>query len=131
MVVRAENDKNETVPLKKSNKTATTTAGSGTTAGTAKGKASATVEYAFEYYSAADRHLVIEPVLQSESNILFYPRSKPVSVEDECVSNIQFQAKNGLVIKGKVEPPTEGVSIRIINNKTGEEVAQVQTDSAG
>jgi hypothetical protein len=35
------------------------------------------------------------------------------------------------MIKGKVEPVTEGVTIKIINNKTGEEVAVVQTDAAG
>ena len=88
--------------------------------------------YTWEYYSPVDRKLVIEPQITGEgANLLFYPQRKVVEVEDECVRDIVFEAKTGLMITGRIEPPTPDVKIRILNRKTSQEVITVLTDASG
>lgn len=87
--------------------------------------------YTFEYFSPVEQNLIIEPSIDGDANLLFYPKRKQITVGGECVSNIQFETKTGHVITGKIEPPTEGVLIRIINTKTKNEVVSTHTDSTG
>jgi len=69
--------------------------------------------YSFEYFSQPDESIILEPRLQEGSNLLFYPKTKEFTIEDECVLDIKFEAKSGLIITGNVVPPTEGVNIKI------------------
>lgn len=85
-------------------------------------KSSGTV-YSFEYFSPVDKNLIIEPQISGDANLLFYPKRKHITVGGECVSNIVFETKTGHVISGKIDPPTEGVQIKVINTKTMQEVA--------
>lgn len=98
---------------------------------TLKLKKSSDTVYTFEYFSPVDKNLTIEPQLTEDANLLFYPKRKDIAIEDECVTNIVFEAKTGLVIIGAIDPPTEGVNIRIINSKTLQEVVTVKTDTSG
>jgi hypothetical protein len=74
--------------------------------------------FLFDYFSPVDKNLIIEPQITVDANLLFHPQRKEITVDDECVSNIIFEAKTGLLIAGHIDPETEGVSIRIINSKT-------------
>lgn len=74
-------------------------------------------EFQFEYYSPSDKKFLIEVQLTEDANLLFYPQKKEVTIDAECVSNIVFEAKTGLFIAGQIDPPTEGVSIKITNSK--------------
>lgn len=62
---------------------------------------------------------------------MFYPKTKEFTIEDECVLDIKFEAKSGLIITGNVVPPTEGVNIKIKEKISGKEVANVTTDAKG
>jgi hypothetical protein len=42
-----------------------------------------------------------------------------IDVQDDCVTDIKFEAKSGLVIEGKFDPPTSGVHVTIINKSNG------------
>ena len=47
-----------------------------------------------------------------------YPKKTEVVLKDECIKDIKFEAKSGLILQGSIDPPTEGVTIKITNNKT-------------
>ena len=88
-------------------------------------------EYTFEYYSPPGRTLLIEPVLQDEGNLLFYPQKNEIKLKEECVHGIKFEAKRGLVLSGSIDPPTADVQIKVTNVETKEEVAVLLTDAQG
>ena len=94
-------------------------------------KSGNTNEFTFEYYSSVDQSFVIEPQLSEDGNLLFYPQRKQISVGGECITNIQFEAKTGYVVIGKIEPATEEVAIKVTNKKTQQEVTTVFTDATG
>lgn len=52
-------------------------------------------------------------------------------MKDECIDNIKFEAKTGLIIQGAIDPPTQDVEIKVLNNNTKEVVATLNTDKAG
>ena len=87
--------------------------------------------YSFEYFSPIDQSFVIEPQLLDDSNLLFYPQRKQISVGGDCITNIVFETKTGYVVEGKVEPATEDVAIKVTNKKTLQEITTVFTDANG
>ena len=94
-------------------------------------KKSKDLTYTFEFYAPVGKSLVIEPKASADANLLFSPLKKDISVENECVKNIVFQAKSGLIISGQITPATEGVLIKIKNTKTGQDVVTITTDASG
>lgn len=62
-------------------------------------KSSETI-YTFEYFSPVDKKLTVEPQITGDANLLFFPKKKDIAIEDECITNIVFEAKSGLVISG-------------------------------
>ena len=87
--------------------------------------------FTFKHFAQLGQSVLIEPVLLEEGNLLFYPQSRQIIMKEECVSDIKFEAKKGLILSGKIEPATENVKIKIINNKTKEEVISILTNSEG
>lgn len=56
--------------------------------------------YGFEFFAPVGETLQIVPTTLKDSNLLFSPASVDISVENECVKNIIFTAKTGLIISG-------------------------------
>jgi len=83
----------------------------------------------FKYSTSPDTEIIVEPKLTQESSLLFYPKSQKVTVTDECIDNIVFQAKSGLIINGKIDPPVEDVDLFIYSNE--ELVSQAKSDKQG
>ncbi len=52
-------------------------------------------------------------------------------MKDECISDIKFEAKSGLILQGSIIPSTAGVEIKVTNDKTKEVVATLSTDKEG
>jgi hypothetical protein len=65
--------------------------------------------FSFEYFAPIDQKIVLEPKLVEESNLLFYPATIEVNVDSDCVTNILFEAKSGVVLEGVMEPATDKV----------------------
>ncbi len=87
--------------------------------------------YEFKRMVPQETNLYIEPRLKDESTLLFYPKILVVEVAMECIDDIKFQAKKGLIITGNIDPPTEEVQLTILNSITKEEVVTVMSDASG
>lgn len=72
--------------------------------------------YEFKRMVPQETTLYIEPRLKDESTLLFYPKHLDTEVGMECISDIMFEAKKGLIISGNIDPPTKDVVLSIINS---------------
>jgi hypothetical protein len=93
-------------------------------------------KYIYRYsYNDTQPHqrIVFQP--RSET-LFFYPRTLSTTVKslDECVSPLPpFDARPGLVFKGKIIPPLEGVEVRVMSGNNFDEVVlnNVTTNQKG
>ena len=90
----------------------------------------------FQFYSPPDREVVLVPQRRSgaKKDLLFYPETLSVSVEQACLLDrkaLSFKAIQGLILSGSVEPATADVTIRITDPKSGEVRASVFTREDG
>ncbi|CDW74259.1 nodal modulator 1-like [Stylonychia lemnae] len=88
-------------------------------------------KYSFEYYSPVDKDLIIQPQIAGDASLLFYPTSKKITVGGECISNILFETKTGYTISGKIDPPTEGVLIKVLNKNSKKEIMETTSNGSG
>lgn len=67
--------------------------------------------YEFSYWSPRDQKLSFVP---SGSALLFYPPMMSVVVEDDCLRNsVEFEARQGMFLSGKITPPLANAKIMI------------------
>lgn len=91
--------------------------------------------HSFEFYASPNTVLDITPIFHSSNKdkMLFYPMSKTVSVHNRCITDpekIKFEARQGLMLEGKVEGDVKDVTI-IVTVKNSNSVVHKEVNKNG
>lgn len=77
--------------------------------------------YEVSYSSPRGQKLTFVP---SGSALLFYPPTMSVTVQDDCMPNaVQFEAKQGMFLSGKIVPPL--ADVKIVVTPSGEDASPI------
>ena len=95
----------------------------------------------FYFFTKPNTQFVITPVINTTSSsnevfttLLFISKDKKISVREECNEDpeeMKFYLKKGVIYKGKVTPPMEGIKITALTKSEKIIISTSQTDKNG
>ena len=96
----------------------------------------------FEFYTKPRTNLIITPEINKKllsvnktyETLLFQPKFKQIRVEENCLENVEelkFEMRSGLIIKGKINPPMDGINVSAYNKDNNELISSAVTDANG
>ena len=95
----------------------------------------------FYFFTKPNTQFVITPVINTTSSsnevfttLLFISKDKKISVREECNEDpeeMKFYLKKGVIYKGKVTPPMEGIKITALTKSEKIIISTSQTDKKG
>lgn len=84
--------------------------------------------YTFSVFSQPNSELNLRV---SSKELLFHPVD-PIQIQDDCLENaVEIIGKIGLFLNGTIEPPIEGVNIKVFVKDSGNLFAETVTDETG
>ena len=73
--------------------------------------------FSFQFFSKGLREVELIPYplpeIAESTSMLFYPQQLKVMMRTECIEKQVFEVRKGLMVSGKVLPPTESVQIAV------------------